>query len=181
MCCGNHSRDNCKYIAKHIHKNYNEEELKIQKLVSKSGLAPKIFDDWRCEHENEDEGTDGEGKEGHVIIMEKMDMTLNEAVDKVLEEDPSLVSLISLIIEPYKKLSKIVCHSDLHLNNIMLNVYSSTIDVKFIDFGKSTVDTGECYDIIDLYRDLQGKVNTHKNDIKDALYLLYINFRKQLC
>jgi serine/threonine protein kinase len=142
-----------------------DNEVNIQKEVATHGLAPEIYDSWKCSH-------------GGVIIMGSMRMTVDSLFEEIIKyQDDAyhsehlpiipqidiykfVVIITKKLLYQHNKLMSInVCHQDLHLNNVMItfdkkeDIYEGKFDLKFIDFGQSRKTTKEkCFDMMVVYR-----------------------------
>lgn len=138
-CC----KAKCDFVLKHQKdKNEYDNEIKVYKHIDKiaKGIVPRVYSNFEY---------DGE----YYIIMEKMDLTLPEAIKKLslLTKEQELKAKISIQAH-LRGLVKIlqeycgVIHNDLHVNNIMCKLNKDSdephemfIDWKIIDLEKATI------------------------------------------
>jgi len=191
-CCG----EKCTYIAKHIdfkvynNKSYIEstfnDEVRTQMIMDNLILAPKVHDYWSCSH-------------GGMIIMDRLDMTLHEAIYRLYRLKPIMIyALIKEFISGIFVMNSMkICHDDIHLENVMLKVKNDRdlqmgeYTLMFIDFGVSYMITEKrprCNDGKDIYYGLYDfwldEFSTNQNTrnkgdfyIKLSLVLLYKTFK----
>lgn len=142
-----------------------DNEVKTHQLAE--DLAPKIYDYF---YKNDKTG---------IIIMEKIDITLEETIKILNQKNPELIiCLLPKFIKVYDKLSKLIHHSDLHTENIMLKLDGPNYNIKIIDYGLSFKnDNGKYDDIYFFYLNLQelfdDELDIDKNISKKCLKLIY--------
>lgn len=141
-CC----KEKCSYIAKHVilvrdnlskeERNHNfEEEVRLLQDVAKLGLAPMVIDYWSCDH-------------GGMIVMERLTTTLKDIIDILYRTKPILIYILirHLISNVFVLHQNNVCHSDLHLHNVMLN-FNSIKSIQFGEYELKFIDLGESFNI----------------------------------
>lgn len=123
-CCDN----DCGYAVKIDKNGYNCNEVNHHIKLSESGIAPRIYEVWRC--------VNSSGKtEFTILIMDRLWMTLldflispNTKVDQAKDAIRQIPSLIASMF------AKGIVHNDVHLDNFMLDVKGR---LYIIDLGKS--------------------------------------------
>lgn len=120
-----------KYLAKVPVKS---KEEKISNIMSEK-VGPKIYESFDCKE-----------PKGRIMIMEKLEgVNLDKFLDEFegfMEDDDILVELLLIKIKEMHDLN--YSHNDLYPSNIYLIMKNNKIiDVKIIDFGKSSKKTKE--------------------------------------
>lgn len=115
-----------------------KREEKISKIMSEV-VGPKIYETLNCNIKEIKEN-------GTFMIMEKLEgVELYRYLDEIeiFIEDDDII--IKKLIEKIEKMHKLgYCHNDLFTSNIFLIIKNKkVIDVKIIDFGKSSKKTKE--------------------------------------
>lgn len=118
------------FVFKHIKKisDYDEKEFKLQEEAAKFKCAPKILQVIFSKQ-------DGAG-----IIIEKMEETLEDILNNIVEEnedeEKQQIEILKIMRAVSRKLIKLhsigIAHGDIHLENIMKTKSNNLV---FIDFG----------------------------------------------
>lgn len=135
-----------KYLGKTPIKK-KEEEIS---LIMSEKVGPKIYDFINCNIENIN---------GKTMIMEKLEgidlfRYLDENDNIFIENENDII--VKKLVEKIKTMHKLdYCHNDLYTPNIFLILKDNKIiDVKIIDFGKSTKKTNDL-----MYNDYKMLIN----------------------
>jgi serine/threonine protein kinase len=113
-----------------------KREIKLQNIAAEHNLAPKIVEGWLCDHES-------------TIIIEKARFTILQYIKYLaalgLTNAQIFTRLDQVCIEMIKKVNTLhslgICHGDLHLKNIVVDIEGNSpqwTNLRFIDFGKAT-------------------------------------------
>jgi len=146
--CRDESATDCDYILKYIklpkgsrtseyfllRKQKIQREVDIQNMCAKHGICTEIIDAWYC---------DG----GAVIVMRKLDKTLQMLFDEYKSDDIRMMILGSVmgLFNRFHGLN--MYHNDIHLDNIMVKSYPMPARIIEEKFRGKTIGEIEKYQI----------------------------------
>ena len=135
--CDKDDMKDCKYVIKFDKNGYNCNEISIQIFLGKTGIAPKIYEVWRCLNTKK--------KTVHsIIVMEKCDISLMDLLTSKELCDyyqnrygrDIINNLFRKLIKSLREINDSdIIHNDNHLGNFMIK----GDDIKIIDFGLSSI------------------------------------------
>jgi hypothetical protein len=135
--CEKDEMKDCQYVIKYDKNGYNCNEISIQILLGKTGIAPKIYEVWRCL--NKDRKT-----RHSITVMEKCDISLMDILKsrntcqlyKNKYGEDIVGKLFINLINILREINDAgIYHNDNHLDNFMLK----DDQIKIIDFGQSCI------------------------------------------
>jgi hypothetical protein len=147
------------------------EEANVSQKMSDYKIGPHVYHIGLCKDGLDTKlGTYSIG----FIVMEKMDETMDSAIEKYKKGEMTLKHMRTII----KKLRELqrnpnslkIAHQDLHLFNLMLKEKNRKIDVKIIDFGLVTESGQES-----LVYEIEEVVNFIKRIVYQKEKILILN------
>lgn len=124
-CCNENFKD-CDYVLKIDKYEYNCREVYIHLMLSKLGIAPKLYEIWKVKSGKSLENI------GTIFIMKKLDQNL---YDILMNDNVDINRIYKDLMDKLDILyNNKIKHNDLHLHNIMLD---SNGILYLIDFGMS--------------------------------------------